>query len=64
MARIIVTTDAGERLDAPVLLEERVRPVHLSDSHAAAPRASRPASSLPCCSAETGANGSWANTTM
>jgi hypothetical protein len=36
MARIIVTTDAGSRIDAPVLLDERVRPEHLSDDHAAA----------------------------
>ena len=36
MARIIVTTDAGRRIDAPVLLDERVLPEHLSDNHAAA----------------------------
>jgi hypothetical protein len=36
MARIIVTTDQAERLDAPVLLEERVYPVHLASDHAAA----------------------------
>jgi hypothetical protein len=36
MARIIVTTDAGERPDAAVLLDERVCPAHLSDDHAAA----------------------------
>ena len=36
MARIIVTTDAGRRIDAPVLLDERVCPEHLSDDHAAA----------------------------
>ena len=36
MARIIVTTDAGSHIDAPVLLDERVRPEHLSDDHAAA----------------------------
>ena len=36
MARIIVTTDQSERLDAPVLLDERVCPAHLSDEHAAA----------------------------
>jgi len=35
MARIIVTTDATERRDAPVLLEERVYPVHLASDHAA-----------------------------
>jgi hypothetical protein len=36
MARIIVTTDAAERGDAPVLLEERVYPVHVASGHAAA----------------------------
>jgi len=36
MARIIVTTDQSERSDAPVLLEERVYPVHLASDHAAA----------------------------
>jgi len=36
MARIIVTTDAAERRDAPVLLEERVYPVHVASGHAAA----------------------------
>jgi hypothetical protein len=36
MARIIVTTDGSERPDAPVLLDERVGPEHLSDDHAAA----------------------------
>ena len=36
MARIIVMTDQSERLDAPVLLDERVCPEHLSDHHAAA----------------------------
>jgi hypothetical protein len=36
MARIIVTTDRAERRDAPVLLEERVYPVHLASDHAAA----------------------------
>ena len=42
MARIIVTTDPAERgrpammsPDTPVLLEERVDPVHLCDDHAA-----------------------------
>ena len=35
MARIIVTTDPSERDDAPVLLEERVYPVHLASDHAA-----------------------------
>jgi hypothetical protein len=36
MARIIVTTDRAERRDAPVLLEERIYPVHLASDHAAA----------------------------
>ena len=36
MARIIVTTERSERPDAPVLLDERVRPEHLSDDHSAA----------------------------
>jgi hypothetical protein len=36
MARIIVTTEQGERSDAPVLLDERVCPEHLSDDHSAA----------------------------
>jgi hypothetical protein len=36
MARIIVTTDPTERRDAPVLLEERVYPVHLDNEHNAA----------------------------
>jgi hypothetical protein len=36
MARIIVTTDQSERPDSPVLLEERVYPVHLASDHAAA----------------------------
>jgi hypothetical protein len=36
MARIIVTTEQRERPDAPVLLDERVCPEHLSDDHAAA----------------------------
>jgi hypothetical protein len=42
MARIIVTTDPAERRRAavtspetPVLLDERVDPVHLCDDHAA-----------------------------
>jgi hypothetical protein len=35
MARIIVTTDPIERGDAPVLLDERVYPVHLGDDHSA-----------------------------
>lgn len=36
MARIIVTTDQADRPDTPVLLEERVYPVHLDSDHAAA----------------------------
>ena len=36
MARIIVTTDPTEQRDAPVLLEERVYPVHVASGHAAA----------------------------
>jgi hypothetical protein len=36
MARIIVTTEQSERPDAPVLLDERVCPEHLSDGHSAA----------------------------
>jgi hypothetical protein len=36
MARIIVTTDPSDRQDAPVVLEERVYPVHLASDHAAA----------------------------
>jgi hypothetical protein len=43
MARIIVTTDTADHRrrtasltpDAPVLLDERVDPVHLCDDHAA-----------------------------
>ncbi|HLM86908.1 MAG TPA: hypothetical protein VK272_12040 [Solirubrobacteraceae bacterium] len=36
MARIIVTADPSERSDAPVVLEERVYPVHLDSDHSAA----------------------------
>jgi hypothetical protein len=36
MARIIVTTNQSQQLDAPVLLDERVGAEHLSDDHAAA----------------------------
>jgi hypothetical protein len=36
MARIIVTTERPEHLDAPVLLDELVCPDHLSDDHSAA----------------------------
>jgi hypothetical protein len=39
MARIIVMADPAQRgaqgEDAPVLLDERVDPIHLSDDHAA-----------------------------
>jgi hypothetical protein len=35
MPRIIVTTDPLEQSDAPVLLDERVDSLHLSDEHAA-----------------------------
>jgi hypothetical protein len=36
MAKIIVTTDAPERRDAPVLLEESVCSAHLDNDHTAA----------------------------
>jgi CTP:molybdopterin cytidylyltransferase MocA len=36
MARIMVTTEQGERPGDPVLLDERVCPEHLSDDHSAA----------------------------
>ena len=36
MARIIVTTENGERADAPILLDERVCSDHLSNDHSAA----------------------------
>jgi hypothetical protein len=36
MARIIVTAEPRERPDTPVLLDERVRPEHLSNDHSAA----------------------------
>ncbi|HLH13866.1 MAG TPA: hypothetical protein VKV16_03680 [Solirubrobacteraceae bacterium] len=36
MARIIVTADSRDEHDAPVVLEERVYPVHLASGHAAA----------------------------
>jgi len=35
MPRIIVTTDPLEQREAPVLLDERVNSLHLSDDHAA-----------------------------
>ena len=36
MARIIVTTDPTDHPDDPVLLDERVYPVHLASDHGAA----------------------------
>ena len=36
MARIIVTTERSERPDAPVLVDERVHPEHLSDERSGA----------------------------
>jgi hypothetical protein len=36
MARIIVTADPSEGDGSPVVLEERVYPVHLASDHAAA----------------------------
>jgi hypothetical protein len=36
MARIIVTADSSESHGTPVVLEERVYPVHLASDHAAA----------------------------
>lgn len=36
MPRILVMTDPRESRDAPVLLDEAVRPEHLFDDHAAA----------------------------
>jgi hypothetical protein len=35
MARILVTADFGARAGAPVVLDERVLSIHLSDGHAA-----------------------------
>jgi hypothetical protein len=35
MPRIIVTTDPLDKREAPVLLDERVYSLHLSDNHAA-----------------------------
>ncbi len=35
MPRIIVTTDPIDTQEAPVLLDERVQSLHLSDDHAA-----------------------------
>jgi hypothetical protein len=35
MARILVTADPRNRRDAPVVLDERVLSIHLSDGHAA-----------------------------
>jgi hypothetical protein len=36
MPRILVMTDPNQHPDAPVLLDEAVRPEHLLDDHAAA----------------------------
>ena len=36
MARIIVTTERSKRPDAPVLLDKRVHPEHLSDERSGA----------------------------
>jgi hypothetical protein len=36
MPRILVMTEPSARIDAPVLLDEAVRPEHLVDDHAAA----------------------------
>ena len=36
MARIIVTADPDEHRDTPIVLDERVYPVHLDSDHAAA----------------------------
>jgi len=36
MARILITAERGETREAPVLLDERVLPIHLTDGHAAA----------------------------
>ncbi len=35
MARIMVTADPAGRRDAPVVFDERVLSIHLSDDHAA-----------------------------
>ena len=35
MARILITAEPGETREGPVLLDERVLPIHLSDDHAA-----------------------------
>jgi len=35
MARILITAEPGETREAPVLLDERVLPIHLTDGHAA-----------------------------
>ncbi|HTZ64416.1 MAG TPA: hypothetical protein VMB51_09950 [Solirubrobacteraceae bacterium] len=35
MARIVVTADSTDRRRAPVVLDERVLSIHLSDGHAA-----------------------------
>jgi len=35
MARILITADPGDTREGPVLLDERVLPIHLTDGHAA-----------------------------
>ncbi|HUH80273.1 MAG TPA: hypothetical protein VLZ06_03005 [Solirubrobacteraceae bacterium] len=35
MARILITAERGETREPPVLLDERVLPIHLTDGHAA-----------------------------
>ena len=35
MARILITAEPGEKRETPVLLDERVLPIHLTDGHAA-----------------------------
>jgi len=35
MARILITAESGEKREGPVLLDERVLPIHLSDGHSA-----------------------------
>lgn len=35
MARILITAEPGETREGPVLLDELVLPIHLSDDHAA-----------------------------
>jgi hypothetical protein len=35
MARILITAEPGQTREGPVLLDERVLPIHLTDGHAA-----------------------------